>query len=487
MSDQQSKKPQQPQGKPGNAPGIPVVKNTDSSSQKKKNTAQPSSKPSSKPSPKPSQKQDTTPTSNKPSAASKTKQQQTAPTKSTAKTSKPTAPFTVTKPSKIPLITGAIALVIAVTVAVGAGYNWDQQQKASAAYQNQVTELNKQLQTQQLSIASLGNVQTTVGQVVTDLSSELGKLGSQIGQLGADVGQLGAQSGRVDQLEINLDQFTSKLETTLEQIAGRVNEISTSSRTDWQVAEVEYFLRLATDSLMIEGNTKTALALLEAADRLVQEIDDVGLISLRQAIADDLVAIKGIRVPDYQGMAFTLNALAKQVNNLRMPLQTNPTKTAQASINNTPEQTAATETTWLQRIESKLVKLGQQLSSLVSIRRTNQPIEPLMPPEQHTYLEQNLHLMLEQAQLALLRKNQALFQQSLDKAFGWIQTYYDPADAASISFITNLTELKNSEISLELPDISGSLRTFKQFQKQRLELDTQAAQAQQAKLEVNLR
>ena len=110
-----------------------------------------------------------------------------------------------------------------------------------------------------------------------------------------------------------------------------------------------------------------------------------------------------------------------------------------------------------------------------------------MPPEQQTYLQQNLHLMLEQAQLAVLRKNQALFQQSLDKALGWIHTYYDPKDAASISFVKNLTELKNNEISLELPDISGSLRTFKQFQKQRLELDTQAAQAQQARLEVNLR
>ncbi|MDF1643464.1 MAG: uroporphyrinogen-III C-methyltransferase [Pseudomonadales bacterium] len=492
MSDEQSNKPQQPQEKPGNAPGTPAAKNTDTPPQQNKTTAKASSKPPSKP----SQKPDSTPTPDKPSAASKppvtnkqnkAKPQKAAPAKSSAKTSTTGAPAKATKTNKTPLIIGIVALVIALAVAVGAGYNWDQQQKTSAAHQNQITELNRRLQTQQLSLASLGNVQTTVGQVVTDLNSELAKLGSQIGQLGADVGQLGAQSGRVDQLEINLDQFTSKLETTLEQIAGRVNEISTSSRTDWQIAEVEYFLRLATDSLIIEGNTKTAQALLEAADRLVQEIDDVGLISLRQAIADDLVAIKGIRVPDYQGMAFTLNALAKQVDNLRMPLQSKPTKSAQASINNTPEQSAPIETTWLQRIQIKLVKLGQQLSGLVSIRRTDQPVEPLMPPEQQTYLQQNLHLMLEQAQLALLRKNQALFQQSLDKALGWIQTYYDPKDAASISFVKNLTELKNNDISLELPDISGSLRTFKQFQKQRLELDTQAAQAQRARLEVNLR
>ena len=461
VSDQQSQKPQQPQGKTGNAPGIPELKNSTSSPQQKKTKTKPS-----------------------PSKQGEAKQQ-----KSPASTKK-TAPTVATKPSQTPLIIGILALVVALAVAAGTWYNWNQQQKSSVLYQNRITELNSQLRSQQLSVASLGNVRTTVvqiGGIVTELSSELGKLGSQVGQLGSDVGQLGAQRGRVDQLENNLSQFTSKLETTLEQIAGRVNEISTSSRTDWQIAEVEYFLRLAIDSLIIESNIKTAQSLLEAADRLVREIDDVGLISVRQAIADDLVAIRGIRVPDYQGMAFTLNALSKQVGNLKMPLESRQTEVGSTETEqSTIAEVAPVETTWLQRIKIKLAELGNQLSALVQIRRTDQPIEPLMPPEQQAYLTQNLHLMLEQAQLALLRRNQPLFQQSLDKALGWIQTYYDPKDAASISFVKNLTALKDNQISLELPDISSSLRTFKQFQSQRLELDRQTTAAQQKKLEVNL-
>ena len=461
MSDQQSQKPQQPQEKTGNAPGIPELKNSTSSPQQKKNKAKPS-----------------------PSEQGKAKQHKPPAT------AKKTAPTLATKPSQTPLMIGIVALVVALAVAAGTWYNWDQQQKSSALYQNRITELNSQLRSQQLSVASLGNVRTTVvqiGGIVTELSSELGKLGSQVGQLGSDVGQLGAQRGRVDQLENNLSQFTSKLETTLEQIAGRVNEISTSSRTDWQIAEVEYFLRLAIDSLIIEGNIKTAQSLLEAADRLVREIDDVGLISVRQAIADDLVAIRGIRVPDYQGMAFTLNALSRQVGNLKMPLESRQTEVGSTETKqNTIEEVAPVETSWLQRIKIKLAELGNQLSALVQIRRTDQPVEPLMPPEQQAYLTQNLHLMLEQAQLALLRRNQPLFQQSLDKALGWIHTYYDPNDAASISFVKNLTALKDNQISLELPDISSSLRTFKQFQSQRLELDRQNTAAQQDKLEVNL-
>ena len=403
------------------------------------------------------------------------------------------------QPSSIPLLTGIAALIIAIAGAATGAYNWNQQQQSNLRNQARIAELNNQLRAQQLSLASLGNVQTTVvqlGTVITGLNSRQGQLSLQVGQLGADLGQLGVQSGRVDQLETNLNTFTGKLETTLAQIAGRVNEISTSSRTDWQIAEVEYFLRIATDSLMLEGNTKTAQSLLEAADRLVQEIDDVGLIQLRQSIADDLVAIKAIRVPDYQGMAFTLNALSKQVSNLRMPLQLTRTQTSSAAsanrdaapiqqVNDQPNKQA--NPSWMQRLETKLASLAQQLKGLVTIRRINQPVEPLMPPEQQIYLAQNLHLLLEQAQLALLRKNQALYQQSMDKALNWVQSYYNPEDAASISFTQHLTELKAIPISFELPDISGSLRTFKQFQQQRVQLEHQTAQTQPAKLEVNLR
>lgn len=493
MSDKKSQKPQQPQEKSGNAPEIPEFIVTGSSARQEKpatkSAAKPKSTASSKPTPnKPAPKPRPTAAQDKKNHHSQPQQQKATGKSASVKTTSPSNPPSA-KPSQTPLALGVIAVLIALSAIAGAGYVWDQQQKSSAAYQTRITELDEQLRAQQLSITSLGNVQTTVGQVITDLTSELGKLGSQIGQLGADVGQLGAQSGRVDQLEINLNQFTDRLETTLEEIAGRVNEISTSSRTDWQIAEVEYFLRLAVDSLIIEGNIKTAQSLLESADRLVQEIDDVGLIALRQAIADDLVAINGIRVPDYQGMAFTLNALAKQVDNLRLPLEPKQPQTVGEQANTTEpvEKTDPIDTSWQQQLKAKLVTLAARLKGLVTIRRTDQPVEPLMPPEQQIYLAQNLHLMLEQAQLALLRKNQALFQQSLDKSLGWIRTHYDPTDDASISFVTTLNELKDHDISLELPDISGSLRTFKQFQRQRLELDKQTAQAQHAKLEVNLR
>ena len=505
MSDQQNEKPQNNPKKSasddaktdaksaspnpdGNVPGLgkPAAKKKTSAKSKKKPPPNPTSEiPTASP-----QANSTNKAANA-NVTSKPNNQNTAQSPQTQ------------KPSQAPIVTAVLALLIGIAAVAAAGYNWDQQQQFSTAQNERIAQMNNQLRVQQLSLDSLDNVQATIGQigtVISELNSERGKLSMQVGQLGSDVGQLATQRSRVDQLEQNLAQFTSKLETTLEQIAGRVNEISTSSRSDWQVAEVEYFLRLAVNSLIIEGNTKTAQSLLESADRLVREIDDIGLISLRRAIAEDLLAIRGVRVPDYQGMAFTLNALAKQVSNLRISLQPERAdKNLTAAGNSSPahtvqgEQTlptdqvlAATDPTFIQKLETKLATLAEQLKGLISIRRTGQRIEPLMPPEQQTYLAQNLHLMLEQAQLALLRKNQALYQQSLEKALDWVQTYYNPEDAASISFVTNITQLKDNEIGLELPDISGSLRTFKQFQKQRLGIAEQIAETPQTKLEVNL-
>ena len=65
-------------------------------------------------------------------------------------------------------------------------------------------------------------------------------------------------------------------------------------------------------------------------------------------------------------------------------------------------------------------------------------------------------MLLEQAQLALLKEEQGLYEASLDKTLGLIDSYYDTESSEVQAVIERLQELKGANIQPELPDSSGS-------------------------------
>jgi uroporphyrin-3 C-methyltransferase len=65
--------------------------------------------------------------------------------------------------------------------------------------------------------------------------------------------------------------------------------------------------------------------------------------------------------------------------------------------------------------------------------------------------------------MALLQRKQQAFDSSLSKAQEWIATHFDPKDATTIALLTGLAELSEVNVAPELPDISGSLSSLKDY------------------------
>jgi len=101
--------------------------------------------------------------------------------------------------------------------------------------------------------------------------------------------------------------------------------------------------------------------------------------------------------------------------------------------------------------------LGSELAGYFRIRRVDGDIKPLLPPDESVYLELNLRLMLEQAQLAALRRQQVVFTQSLSSAADWLAEYLDPEDPQVIRMTDKLRNIAATTLDEPLPDISGSL------------------------------
>jgi uroporphyrin-3 C-methyltransferase len=96
-------------------------------------------------------------------------------------------------------------------------------------------------------------------------------------------------------------------------------------------------------------------------------------------------------------------------------------------------------------------------------------MEALMDPQWEGLVRQNLRMLLEQAQVALLSGNQTLYRESLERSQHWVKQFFDSDEAASRAMAQEISQLQGLTVAVELPDISRSLRALDQAMEQRLQ------------------
>ncbi len=256
------------------------------------------------------------------------------------------------------------------------------------------------------------------------------------------------------------EQLTKELQTLQEQQSNLGDAFSsllkTSShlRNDWLLTEAEYLIKLANHRLLLEQDINTAIVALQAADERLREVADPSLLKIRKRIAGDINALRAVPQPDLSGMSFTLSALARDVDQL--PLATpDPDSMAKRA-----EKKQKTEVESWSELPSAI---WRDIKSLVVIRHHDQPIQPLLSPEQRFFLTQNLKLQLEQARLALLKGDTKVFQERLQQTAEWVNTYFDTRDELTRHVLKRLQELADKKIDPEIPDISATFQALHDF------------------------
>ena len=196
----------------------------------------------------------------------------------------------------------------------------------------------------------------------------------------------------------------------------------------------------------MERDVSGALRLLEAADTVLTDLDDFGLHEVRARLADEIAALESVATTDLQGLFLRLEAAKRDLDEL--PLR-KPAFTAAPAADS-----AAGDGVW--------AAIQRQLANLVRIKRLEGEVKPLLAPEEAVYLELNLRLMLERAQLAALREEQLMYEESLLTALTWIERYLD-ADAPAVTRLHDeLEALAGVDLARPLPDVSGSLEALRQ-------------------------
>ncbi len=428
--------------------------NTDSSTEPK-----PESHPESKAESKAEVKKDPTPSGEKGSA----------PPKSTTRPGRKTRQPGGGKGRKT-LLTLIALVVLGLVAAVGYGSwtVWQVVQEQDAELAELDDDLKDQSETLAQQRQTLEQQSRQLEQMPQRLQQELEQMPQQLQQELEQI--LREQRGDQSELLANLEQRLNRVDRRLSAIAG-------TNREDWKLAEAEYLLRLANQRLVLERDSQNALALAQTADAILRDLDDSNLLPVRRALASDIQALKLTDPVDREGLYLQLLALGEQIPNLPLvePLSERTPDMGGTSENPEADAEPDADGAW-DRVKQSFGRVLQRLSNHIRIRRHDEPIAALADPREQFYLRQQLQLMLEQAQAALLREEGEIFRTSLNRAAGWLEEHYT-LNPQTREVRATLLELAETPIAPELPDLNDALNRLESHIEQlhRLSPDFQQA------------
>ncbi|HEY2024025.1 fused uroporphyrinogen-III synthase HemD/membrane protein HemX [Paraburkholderia sp.] len=291
-----------------------------------------------------------------------------------------------------------------------------------------------------------------------------------------------ANDTQTNELRIKLDQALASVHQADSQVAqfeGKLADAQAAqqalqqqyadlarNRDDWTLAEVGQMLSAASQQLQLTGNTQLALFALQSADTRLAASDSPQAVAVRKAIAQDIDKLKAAPSTDLTGLAIKLDNAIDHVAALPLSGEAPiPHATPRAATwADTAKVAAATgKPRWEVWIDEVTHGIGEQLTSLVQVRRIDNADAMLVAPDQGYFLRQNLKLRLLSARLALLSRNQTTLKSDLQAAQSSLARYFDASSKDTQTVIDLVKQVDAGSAAVELPNLDTSLQAVNQY------------------------
>ena len=379
-----------------------------------------------------------------------------ASTTKSAKVSKPVDRASGVKPkqksSAVQASTGLLWLLVLLLIAAVAGlgyWQWQAQSQRAALTTDQSGQSeNLQYWQQQ---------QQSLAQKLGDLTAE------------NDASQRTINAQQVD-LKNNQKRMDEALVGALEAMA-KTQLDQGEVLPQWQLAEAEYLLRLASQRLAMEQASESAIALLKAADIIIRDSEQVGTYGIRRAIAADLAALTAVPSVDVEGVYAQLAALSGLASKLTFipprseALATH--KTPNIGLENGTVSAPEDKVNWTQSLWQGTKNAGAsiwgELKQLVKVQSRTQEDQQLLTPGAELLVRMRIEMALSQTQVALLRRQQTIYDQSLVGVKQLLAQYYRQSDVIAQAIYAQIDVLDEVKVLVNMPNISGSLIALQGF------------------------
>src|SRR6478736_6664387 len=231
------------------------------------------------------------------------------------------------------------------------------------------------------------------------------------------------------------------------------------NRDEWQLAEIEQVLAIASQQLQLARNVRAALLALQLAEARLARADRPQFAPIRRAIARDIERLKSAPAVDFPAMALRLDNLIASVDSLPLAFDERSERPGGSK-----EPPPVAERGFFARLGSEV---WSELSQLVVVRRMGPEEPPLLPPSQAYFVRENLRLRLLNARASLLARDEAGYREDLRASLAWVQRYFDSRSKITVDSVAQLKQLSTVSISFEMPTISESLDAVRGYKSRR--------------------
>ncbi|GAA0207442.1 hypothetical protein GCM10009123_13690 [Kangiella japonica] len=276
--------------------------------------------------------------------------------------------------------------------------------------------------------------------------------------------QLSEQNQKLDKLMSRLEdnqRYVEQLQDQLRTTQRKFQTFSSEKQQDWLFNEAEYLIREASYKLSFTDDAASIIALLQAADNQLASLDDGSLTQLRQAISQDINAVRSSGNLDVEGIAIAIETLKDSLAQLELA-----SVQLENKENSVEEVQPETDLSSWQHFKNSMSKAA---SKYYTVHQFDESTQPFISPQKDRLLRENILLNLQTAQLAALQNNQALFESNLTNVKQWVEQYFKQKPAATQAFLEQVSELLNGSVELDLPQSLQSYTLIREISQSKVD------------------
>ncbi|NDJ83372.1 heme biosynthesis operon protein HemX [Vibrio campbellii] len=305
---------------------------------------------------------------------------------------------------------GTVAIVLSLIFGGGLTYKMLEQQ---SEYQTQIAQLQSQLE----------QAQSAMKQELSQLKEETIEKATTVTHKAEVV--LGQQQKSIESLQL------------------AVADVKGRRPNDWLLAEADYLVKLAGRKLFLEHDVESATQLMESADQRIAALNDPSLVGLRKAMANDITKLRVVPLVDRDGLVLRLTALQQQVDKLPLANALLPEAAAVEK-----QQVSEDIANWQDNLMTSLKDFSE---NFITFRTRDGNVIPLLSPQQHFYLKENIKAKLETAIKAVYQEQGEIYTTSLETADKWAMAFFNQDDNSVKEFNKTLSQLSKQDIQVEYP------------------------------------
>lgn len=305
-------------------------------------------------------------------------------------------------------------------------------------------------------VGAAGYLWTQFQEIKADHAASVSGIRGDFAEQKSTVGVLSSQSEAAEEELRESALLAEQLKAQVTALSEKIAGITGLHEVDWRISQAEHLAQAAQQRLALTNDLDGAQSLLDAANGVLAEVKEIGIIDVRRAFAKDILMLKAASRVDVAGTFVKLDVLNESIQQLSLPsvkFEAQPVDVKVASVGSGYQEDIAVV----------FENLWSKINSQWEMQQLDQPIKPILSSDQRAYLKQNLALLMEQAQLAVMKRDPVVYGRILQQAQTWTETHFNMDSPAAGAVLETFEELKSVKLSPITPDINEAVRALAMF------------------------